>query len=238
MKRDTLVFDIINQELARQRRGIELIASENFTSLQVMQAMGGVMTNKYAEGYPGRRYYGGCEIVDKTEQLAIDRAKEFYESITLNDFPQEGLIQLQNATLQVFSSWFSEDAVLYRRQYNIPHDLGTTVTVVQMKLGNSLKDNAGSGVLLTMNPQTLDQSPIVAFVEHQQGTAVVGENKHSYTEINQLPQTVNQQLVSLLEIINDKLRPLKNHVFRRSHPEEGHKSRRRISYRNVVACRF
>ena len=134
----------------------------------------------------------------------IKRAKEFYESITLNDFPQEGLIQLQNATLQVFSSWFSEDAVLYRRQYNIPHDLGTTVTVVQMKLGNSLKDNAGSGVLLTMNPQTLDQSPIVAFVEHQQGTAVVGENKHSYTEINQLPQTVNQQLVSLLEIINDK----------------------------------
>ena len=65
MKRDTLVFDIINQELARQRRGIELIASENFTSLQVMQAMGGVMTNKYAEGYPGKRYYGGCEIVDK-----------------------------------------------------------------------------------------------------------------------------------------------------------------------------
>jgi len=77
MQRDTLVFDIINQELQRQRRGIELIASENFTSLQVMQAMGGVMTNKYAEGYPGRRYYGGCEIVDKTETLAIDRLKEY-----------------------------------------------------------------------------------------------------------------------------------------------------------------
>ena len=72
MQRDTLVFDIIRQELERQRRGIELIASENFTSLQVMQAMGGVMTNKYAEGYPGRRYYGGCEIVDKTETLAIN----------------------------------------------------------------------------------------------------------------------------------------------------------------------
>ncbi len=69
MKRDTLVFDIINQELARQRRGIELIASENFTSLQVMQAMGSVMTNKYAEGYPGKRYYGGCEILGLRSKL-------------------------------------------------------------------------------------------------------------------------------------------------------------------------
>ena len=78
MQRDTLVFDLIKQELERQRRGIELIASENFTSLQVMQAMGNVMTNKYAEGYPGRRYYAGCEIVDQTEQLAIDRLKEIF----------------------------------------------------------------------------------------------------------------------------------------------------------------
>lgn len=90
MKRDTLVFDIINQELARQRRGIELIASENFTSLQVMQAMGGVMTNKYAEGYPGRRYYGGCEIVDKTEQLAIDRLKEVFGLEYANVQPHSG----------------------------------------------------------------------------------------------------------------------------------------------------
>lgn len=90
MKRDTLVFDIINQELARQRRGIELIASENFTSLQVMEAMGGVMTNKYAEGYPGRRYYGGCEIVDKTEQLAIDRLKEVFGLEYANVQPHSG----------------------------------------------------------------------------------------------------------------------------------------------------
>jgi glycine hydroxymethyltransferase len=90
MKRDTLVFDIINQELARQRRGIELIASENFTSLQVMQAMGGVMTNKYAEGYPGKRYYGGCEIVDKTEQLAIDRLKEIFGLDYANVQPHSG----------------------------------------------------------------------------------------------------------------------------------------------------
>ncbi len=90
MQRDTLVFDIIREELLRQRRGIELIASENFTSLQIMQAMGGVMTNKYAEGYPGRRYYGGCEIVDKTETLAIDRLKEVFGIEYANVQPHSG----------------------------------------------------------------------------------------------------------------------------------------------------
>ena len=90
MQRDTLVFDIIREELLRQRRGIELIASENFTSLQVMQAMGGVMTNKYAEGYPGRRYYGGCEVVDKTETLAIDRLKQVFGIEYANVQPHSG----------------------------------------------------------------------------------------------------------------------------------------------------
>jgi glycine hydroxymethyltransferase len=90
MQRDTLVFDLIRQELERQRRGIELIASENFTSLQVMQAMGNVMTNKYAEGYPGRRYYAGCEIVDQTEQLAIDRLKEIFTIGYANVQPHSG----------------------------------------------------------------------------------------------------------------------------------------------------
>lgn len=90
MQRDNLVFDIINQELTRQRRGIELIASENFTSLQVMQATGSVMTNKYAEGYPGRRYYGGCEIVDQTEQLAIDRLKQIFNLEYANVQPHSG----------------------------------------------------------------------------------------------------------------------------------------------------
>ncbi len=90
MQRDTLVFDLINQELERQRHGIELIASENFTSLQVMQAMGGVMTNKYAEGYPGRRYYAGCEIVDQTEQLAIDRLKQIFNVEYANVQPHSG----------------------------------------------------------------------------------------------------------------------------------------------------
>ncbi|MET0298267.1 MAG: serine hydroxymethyltransferase [Flavitalea sp.] len=90
MQRDTQVFDLIRKELERQRRGIELIASENFTSLQVMQAMGGVMTNKYAEGYPGRRYYGGCEIVDQTEQLAIDRLKKIFDCEYANVQPHSG----------------------------------------------------------------------------------------------------------------------------------------------------
>jgi glycine hydroxymethyltransferase len=90
MQRDTLVFDIIRKELERQRRGIELIASENFTSLQVMEAMGGVMTNKYAEGYPGRRYYGGCEIVDQTETLAINRICEIFSCEYANVQPHSG----------------------------------------------------------------------------------------------------------------------------------------------------
>jgi glycine hydroxymethyltransferase len=90
MQRDTIVFDLIQKELERQRHGIELIASENFTSLQVMQAMGNVMTNKYAEGYPGRRYYGGCEIVDQTEQLAIDRLKEIFNCEYANVQPHSG----------------------------------------------------------------------------------------------------------------------------------------------------
>jgi glycine hydroxymethyltransferase len=90
MQRDTAIFSLINEELERQRRGLELIASENFTSLQVMQAMGGVMTNKYAEGYPGRRYYGGCEVVDKSEQLAIDRAKEIFGIEYANVQPHSG----------------------------------------------------------------------------------------------------------------------------------------------------
>lgn len=90
MQRDTQIFDLIHEELLRQRRGLELIASENFTSLSVMQAMGNVMTNKYAEGYPGRRYYGGCEVVDQSEQLAIDRAKKIFNCAYANVQPHSG----------------------------------------------------------------------------------------------------------------------------------------------------
>jgi glycine hydroxymethyltransferase len=90
MQRDTAIFDLIDKELERQRHGIELIASENFTSLQVIQAMGTVLTNKYAEGYPGRRYYGGCEIVDQVEQLAIDRLKQIFDCEYANVQPHSG----------------------------------------------------------------------------------------------------------------------------------------------------
>ena len=90
MQRDAVIFDLIDKELQRQREGIELIASENFTSLQVMQAMGTSLTNKYAEGYPGRRYYGGCEVVDQIEQLAIDRIKQIFDCAYANVQPHSG----------------------------------------------------------------------------------------------------------------------------------------------------
>lgn len=90
MQKDTLVFDLIRKELDRQRSGIELIASENFTSLQVMQAMGTVPTNKYAEGYPGKRYYGGCEVVDEIETLAIERLKKVFNCSWANVQPHSG----------------------------------------------------------------------------------------------------------------------------------------------------
>ena len=90
MQRDNEVFGLIRKELERQRNGIELIASENFASLQTIQAMGNVMTNKYAEGYPGRRYYGGCEIVDEVEQLAIDRIKKVFNCDYANVQPHSG----------------------------------------------------------------------------------------------------------------------------------------------------
>ncbi len=90
MQKDEVLFNLIDKELERQRNGIELIASENFTSLQVMQAMGTSLTNKYAEGYPGRRYYGGCEIVDQVEQLAIDRIKQVFNCEYANVQPHSG----------------------------------------------------------------------------------------------------------------------------------------------------
>ena len=90
MNRDTTIFELIQQERARQERGIELIASENFVSPQVMEAMGSPLTNKYAEGYPGHRYYGGCQVVDKVEQLAIDRLCELFGAEYANVQPHSG----------------------------------------------------------------------------------------------------------------------------------------------------
>jgi glycine hydroxymethyltransferase len=90
MQRDTAIFNLIQQEKQRQTHGLELIASENFVSEQVMQAMGSELTNKYAEGLPGKRYYGGCEVVDQAEQLAIDRAKELFNAAWVNVQPHSG----------------------------------------------------------------------------------------------------------------------------------------------------
>ncbi len=90
MQRDHRIFELIEAEKERQLNGIELIASENFVSPQVMEAAGSVLTNKYAEGYPGKRYYGGCEVVDEVEQLAIDRAKELFGAVYANVQPHSG----------------------------------------------------------------------------------------------------------------------------------------------------
>jgi glycine hydroxymethyltransferase len=90
MQKENLVFELLQKELKRQREGIELIASENFTSLAVMQAMGSVATNKYAEGYPGKRYYGGCEVIDEIESLAIERLKQVFQCSWANVQPHSG----------------------------------------------------------------------------------------------------------------------------------------------------
>ena len=90
MKRDNIIFDIIEKEHQRQLKGIELIASENFVSDQVMQAMGSCLTNKYAEGYPGKRYYGGCEVVDQSETIAIERLKQIFNAEWANVQPHSG----------------------------------------------------------------------------------------------------------------------------------------------------
>src|SRR5690606_19986956 len=90
MKKDEIIFDLINEELQRQEQGIELIASENFVSKQVMEAAGSVLTNKYAEGLPGKRYYGGCEVVDEIENIAIERAKQLFNAEWVNVQPHSG----------------------------------------------------------------------------------------------------------------------------------------------------
>lgn len=100
MIRDTQIFDLIEKEHLRQMQGIELIASENFVSPQVLEAMGSVMTNKYAEGYPGARYYGGCEVVDQSEQLAIDRLKKLFDAEYANVQPHSGA----QANMAVFTA--------------------------------------------------------------------------------------------------------------------------------------
>ena len=100
MQNDNQIFDIIEREHQRQKKGIELIASENFVSDQVMRAMGSCLTNKYAEGYPAHRYYGGCEVVDEAENLAIDRLKRLFGAKYANVQPHSGA----QANMAVFMS--------------------------------------------------------------------------------------------------------------------------------------
>ena len=109
MQHDTTIFDLINEEQDRQIHGIELIASENFVSDQVMEAAGSCLTNKYAEGYPGKRYYGGCEVVDVVEQIAIDRAKELFGAAYANVQPHSGS---QANTAVFFACLKPGDAIL------------------------------------------------------------------------------------------------------------------------------
>ena len=145
MKKDKVVFDLIEQEHQRQLNGIELIASENFVSEQVMQAMGTWLTNKYAEGYPGKRYYGGCQIVDQTEQLAIDRLKELFGAEWANVQPHSGAqanAAVMLATLKAgdtflgfnlshgghltHGSFVNFSGILYRAvSYNVKEETGT-----------------------------------------------------------------------------------------------------------------
>src|SRR5574344_1638284 len=100
MKRDSLIFDIIKRERERQMKGIELIASENFVRDEVLEAMGSVLTNKYAEGYPGKRYYGGCQFIDEVENLAIERAKKLFNAEHANVQPHSG----SNANMAVYQA--------------------------------------------------------------------------------------------------------------------------------------
>ncbi len=145
MERDIEIFDLIEKEHQRQLHGIELIASENFVSEQVMQAMGSWLTNKYAEGYPGKRYYGGCQIVDQTEQLAIDRVKKLFGAAWANVQPHSGAqanaavmlatlkpgdtflgLNLSHGGHLTHGSFVNYSGILYRAvSYNVKEDTGT-----------------------------------------------------------------------------------------------------------------
>lgn len=145
MVRDKKIFDIIKREKERQIKGIELIASENFVSEQVLEAMGSVLTNKYAEGYPGKRYYGGCEVVDESEQLAIDRLKEIFGAEWANVQPHSGAqanmavfltclnpgdkflgLNLSHGGHLSHGSPVNSSGILYQAlEYNVKEDTGT-----------------------------------------------------------------------------------------------------------------
>ena len=163
MKRDTQVFDIIQKEKERQMHGIELIASENFVSDQVLEAMGSVMTNKYAEGYPGKRYYGGCEMVDETEQLAIERAKELFSAEYANVQPHSGA----QANMAVFLACL---------------DPGDTFMGLDLSHGGHLSHGS------TVNSSGILYNPVAYEVEKE--TGVVDYNKMEETAHRVKPKMI------------------------------------------------
>jgi len=144
MKKDTTIFEIIERERQRQMKGLELIASENFVSEQVMQAMGSCLTNKYAEGYPGKRYYGGCEVVDESETIAIERLKQLFNAEWANVQPHSGAqanaavflavmnpgdtflgLNLSHGGHLTHGSPVNSSGILYRAtEYNVKEDTG------------------------------------------------------------------------------------------------------------------
>ena len=144
MKKDTVIFEIIERERQRQMKGLELIASENFVSEQVMQAMGSCLTNKYAEGYPGKRYYGGCEVVDESETIAIERLKKLFNATWANVQPHSGAqanaavflavmnpgdtflgLNLSHGGHLTHGSPVNSSGILYRAtEYNVKEDTG------------------------------------------------------------------------------------------------------------------
>ena len=107
MEKDKLIFDIIEREHQRQKKGIELIASENFVSDDVMRAMGSCLTNKYAEGYPGHRYYGGCQVVDEAETIAIERLKQIFGAEWANVQPPFGTT-MEQSSLGIAPQYFTK----------------------------------------------------------------------------------------------------------------------------------
>ena len=143
MQRDEQIFDLILDEQDRQIHGIELIASENFVSDQVMEAAGSCLTNKYAEGYPGKRYYGGCEVVDVVEQIAIDRAKALFGAEYVNVQPHSG----SQANTAVFAACLKPGDKILGFDLSIPAQIGVFITAILAGMGAT---GIPEGGLITM----------------------------------------------------------------------------------------
>ena len=177
MKRDELIFDIIEKEHQRQLKGIELIASENFVSDQVMQAMGSCLTNKYAEGYPGKRYYGGCEVVDQSERIAIERLKEIFKLPEKNPIRRYSKGMQKQAAFHLTLSCRPEVLILdeptsqldpiaatdfLQTLGRINRELGTTILICEHRLEDVIP-MANRLIILDLGEVIADETPAGAF---------------------------------------------------------------------------